>query len=536
MAWVAPGLMLMAALGKSGAAAFRIGCVAGLAFYMASLYWLLLIPVSFAPIIGWLALGGYLSIYPAIWVWLCWKLYPKQTPPELRPAGGQLAQFLELLDWFLATPWSKRLGWTVCCAALWVGLEMIRARLFTGFPWNLLGVSQYRILPIIQIASVTGVYGVSFLMAWFSISLASAFVMLLRRPQVRWHAQRELLLPFVITAAVVATGWWALVQKAAVGSQSPESASQKPKITAALIQPSIPQAWIWDPTESSNRFQQLLQLSAQALTNHPDVLIWPEAAVPYMLRFDEEIHTAVTNLVRTHKVWLILGSDDAEAQMRPNGSIATNFFNSSFLINPDGEVMATYRKRRLVIFGEYIPFGRQFAFIESLTGMGSFTPGKRAVSFSMPDLHAKAAILICFEDAFPHLTRVSIDDDTDFLLDLTNNGWFGESAAQWQHAANAVFRAVENGLPLVRCANNGLTCSVDSQGHMSDIFFPTTDNVYGVGFKLVEVPLLGEQKRPPTFYHQYGDWFGWCCVGLVGGVLVFQFGWERAGFKKLAAA
>src|SRR5207249_626484 len=196
---------------------------------------------------------------------------------------------------------------------------------------------------------------------------------------------------------------------------------------------------------------------------------------------------------------------------------------SSFVIGCDGKVLVNYRKRRMVNFSEYIPFGREFAFIEHLTGLGSFTPGDRPGSFSMPDLHAKASVLICFEDVFPHLTRISVEDDTDFLLNLTNNGWFDEGAAQWQHAAAAVFRAVENGLPLVRCANNGLTCWVDPQGGMHDIFFPGTADIYGMGYKIVEVPLLGGQKRAPTFYHQHGDWFGWGCVGMSGAIVLWRF-------------
>jgi len=532
LAWVAPGLLLMAALGCSGAAAFRIGYAGGLAFYLGALSWLLRIPVAFAPIVGWLALGAYLGLYPAVWVWLCWKIYPfKRTSPDdpslheppgqkstphpgplfVRGEGGdEQGQFFELLDGFLSTSWPTRLGWGFFCAALWVALDMIVGRLFTGFPWNYVGVSQYRMLPIIQIASVTGVYGVTFLLVWFSIALVSALMMLIRRPQTRWHSQRELLVPFVAAVAVAMTGWWHLVQP------KPD----QPTLTAALIQPSIPQTWIWDPSENSNRFQQLIQLSEKALTNHPDLLVWPEAAVPFMFRFDEDIFSAVTNLVITHKVWLVLGSDDGEVRVRPDGSMRTNYFNSSFLVNPAGQAISTYRKRRLVIFGEYIPFGREFAFIENLTGMGSFTPGSSPVNYLMPDLHAKAAILICFEDIFPHLTRTSVEDDTDFLLNLTNNGWFGESAAQWQHAANAVFRAVENGLPLVRSANNGLTCWVDAHGAMHDVYFPDTTDIYGVGFKLVHIPLLGGQKRPPTFYHRHGDWFGWGCAGLSALVIV----------------
>jgi apolipoprotein N-acyltransferase len=123
--------------------------------------------------------------------------------------------------------------------------------------------------------------------------------------------------------------------------------------------------------------------------------------------------------------------------------------------------------------------------------------------------------LICFEDVFPHFAREYATDDTDFLLNLTNNGWFGESAAQWQHAATAVFRAVENGLPLVRCTNNGLTCWVDSAGRLHEVNYRDSKDIYRAGFKVAKIPLLPDgQKREPTLYHRYGDWFGWGCVVL----------------------
>jgi apolipoprotein N-acyltransferase len=136
------------------------------------------------------------------------------------------------------------------------------------------------------------------------------------------------------------------------------------------------------------------------------------------------------------------------------------------------------------------------------------------VSFRLGERGAKTSVLICFEDTFPHFVREYVEDDTDFLLNLTNNGWFGESAAQWQHAANAVFRAVENGLPLVRCANNGLTCVVDGQGRMQEVFFPGTRDIYGPGFKVAQVPLRTGAARRTTMYRRYGDWFGWSCVAL----------------------
>ena len=510
-AWVAPGAILAVAIGVNGRQAFRLGYVAGLAHYFASLYWLLNIPVmKLAPITGWLALSGFLALYPALWVWLCWKIYPAKVGEASRlalegEAGGTPTPLSSRLEELLTANWTQRLAWTLSCAALWVTWEMVQARLLSGFPWNFLGASQYQMLPVIQVASFTGVYGVSFLAAWFSVSLIGAAAVVLRRSQRPRQWMGEIILPLLAVTGVAFFG----VRQFAQPSAPP------PQVKIALVQPSIPQRWIWSPEESSNRFAQLLQLSEEALTNKagkPDLLVWPEAAVPGYVRWDTNIHSAVTNLVRRHQVWLVLGSDDAAPRQGASDPFTHDNFNSSFLIGPDGEFRAAYRKRRLVIFGEYIPLVRWLPFLERWTGMGSFTPGREAVPFRVPELGLKTSVLICFEDVFPHLVREDVEDDTDFLLNLTNNGWFGESAAQWQHAANAIFRAVENGLPLVRCANNGITCWVTPQGQMREVYLPGTTDAYGTGFKVVQVPLLGGKKRESTFYRQHGDVFGWGCV------------------------
>ena len=495
-AWVAPGAMLAVAIGVNGRQAFRLGYVAGLAHYLTSLSWLLRIPVNkLAPISGWLALSGFLALYPAVWVGLCWRIYPERLDQTTEGVGA-------VFERFLSAGWARRLGWTLSCAALWVSWEMTQARLLTGFPWNFLGASQYRMLPLIQIASFTGVYGLSFLAAWFAASVLCAAVIVLRRSQHARQWMGEIILPLLVTAGVVACGLRQVFAPAIPG----------PTLKVALVQPSIPQQWIWAPEESSKRFEQILRLSEVALTNNPDLLVWPEAAVPGLVRWDTNIHQAVTNLVRRHQTWLVMGSDDVVPRGNARRPSDYDTFNSSFLISPEGEFKATYRKRRLVIFGEYLPFHRLLPFLERWTGMGSFSPGTGPVPFCVPALDFKAAVLICFEDVFAHGVRGYVDDDTDFLLNLTNNGWFGESAAQWQHAANAVFRAVENRVPLVRCANNGLTCWVDPQGRLQEVYFPETRDIYRAGVKQVEVPLLAGRKREPTFYRRYGDVFGWSCV------------------------
>ena len=193
-----------------------------------------------------------------------------------------------------------------------------------------------------------------------------------------------------------------------------------------------------------------------------------------------------------------------------------HFFNAAFLFDPDGRFVATYRKQHLVVFGEYLPLARALPFLRRIIPVpGDFTPGDKAVSFELSQPRARLSPLICFEDVIPGLTRQNAGDDTDLLLNLTNDGWFGQSAAQWQQAANAVFRAVENGLPMVRCTNNGLTCWIDSLGRLRQLLQSESGDVYAPGFMIAKIPLLPVgQKREPTFYHRHGDWFGWSCVGL----------------------
>jgi len=505
LAWVAPGCILFVAFGFSGGQAFRIGYVAGMAHYLASLHWLLFIPFPIGAAAGWLALSAYLALYPALWVWLCWRLFPNQIASKRNhlDATGRI-------DQFLATPVLRRMVWSLGCAVIWVALEMVVVRFLTGFPWNLLGASQYQILPVIQIASITGIYGVSLLLVWFSVSLVSAFLNLVNQPTRTRGWPGDLIVPLLAVAAAAAYGVRRTTQ--------PKPFERT--VSVALVQPSIPQTLIWDPNENTNRFNQLLELSERALAAKPDLLIWPEAAVPNMLRYEPDNYESITNLLARHKVWMILGADDAMPRLSAAEKREFDYYNSSFLITPAGELAMVYRKRKLVIFGEYVPLARWLPFLRHLTPIGGeFTPGDKPTPFIVPELDVKTSVLICFEDTFPHLAREYVEHDTDFLLNLTNNGWFGESAAQWQHAANAVFRAVENGLPLVRCANNGLTCWVDARGAMHEVYYPGTKDIYGAGFKVVKVPLLAAgETRNATVYRRYGDWLGWTCVGFTFGM------------------
>ena len=220
------------------------------------------------------------------------------------------------------------------------------------------------------------------------------------------------------------------------------------------------------------------------------------------------------------------GVDNAR---RPGGEGGDYQFNAAFFVDPGGDLISRYFKRHLVVFGEYMPAARWLPFLKRFreTG-GGLEAGRRPVAFQMKRPAARMSPLICYEDVFPRETRESVDAETDFLLNLTNNGWFGESGAQWQHAVCALFRAIENGVPLVRCTNNGLTCWVDARGRMHEVYFPGSADIYQAGFKIVEVPLRGtEAKGSRTVYHRYGDWFGWGCAGVVLACVGWSFRAKR---------
>ncbi len=499
-AWVAPALILACAYRTHGRAAFRIGYVAGLTFHLTTLYWLLHIPVTGFPIFGWVAMSAFLALYLAAWVWLLAGRVGK---------GG----------------WLRRSAWTLAGAAAWVALEMIRARFLSGFPWNNLGTSQWGMLPLIQIAAVTGVYGVSFIVVWFSLAMYSGALAMFRHPTSRYVWMSEILLPLLTLLMLFVAGM----------SRLRNMPAETETLRVTFIQPAIPQTMIWDSGENTNRFRQLMELTAHALTNETDLLLWPEAALP---EFNAASFAAITNLIQTHQIEMIFGADDVQEKTNPTPGDRYDAYNAAFHFRPDGSLGGIYHKRHLVMFGEYIPLVRALPFVKWFTPItGGFTAGDRVTHFRLerraPPRHEtnnlperaetvlgappriKIAPLICFEDTFPHLVREYVNDDTDFLVNLTNNGWFGESASQWQHAASAALRAVENGVPLLRCCNNGVTCWVDARGQVREIFRDHRGSEYGAGFVTWNIPVHapGEMRRR-TFYNEHGDWFGWGCVAF----------------------
>jgi apolipoprotein N-acyltransferase len=458
LGWAVPALVLFSAQSWNKRP-FLGGYVAGLIGWLGMIHWLLFIPFPAGAVAGWLALSAYVALFPALWAWLC-----------LRPLRHESHSMFSRLA---SLPWGHRQLWALGCAATWTGLELVQGRFLGGFPWNPLGVSQFRLTPLVQLAAWTGVAGLSFLMVWFSTCLLGAVAVLVSTRGKRRALSGEILLPML---AIVGVFVWGMNRIA-----RPDEGRRTLRL--ALVQPSIPQLLIWNPNESTNRFRTLLDLTRSALTTKPDAVIWPEASLPSL---GEEDFAALKQLIMQGGVPLIFGADDVE--ITADGR--EQFYNAAFVLGPDGRLVARYRKRQLVIFGEYIPFERWLPFMKWLTPIGSgFSSGTERGLFPIGTNGVTAGPLICFEDMFAAVARSSVSDEIDFLLNLTNDGWFGESSEQWQQAASAAFRAVENRRPLVRCTNNGLTCWIDEFGRFHQILTDERGSIYAPGVMLAEVVL-----------------------------------------------
>lgn len=367
--------------------------------------------------------------------------------------------------------------WTVPLA--WTSLEFIRGNLFGGIPWLLLGASQYNFLPLIQISNITGVYGVSFIVALVNAQGQSLAIY-------RYRMDWSLFITVLILLITLGYGRIMLNRH-----------EQFEKIKIGIVQPNVSQDVKWDPEYTDWMLNRLEGLTMKV--GNADFVVWPETSVPTLT------HTpGLLERIKGLRTNLLLGSQGIE-----DG----RYYNSAFFIQKDGRLLGEYRKIHLVPFGEFVPFGDIFPFLKKFTPIiDGFTPGKEFTVFKPSVINYELSTIICFEDIFPDLTRRFVRNGARVLVNITNDGWFGESAEVYQHAYLSVFRAVENCVPLVRATNTGLSCFVDYTGKMYSLkpFIETS------GLLEMLVP-----KRN-TFYTMYGDIFSWLCIIILfgGGIYV----------------
>lgn len=491
-AWIAPVCLIAIGAGCKSKHIFGWSFLASWAQSATVLYWLLNMPHLPAAIAGWLSLSAYVACYPALWAWLVWR---KIT--QLR-IGVHPDKPPDILEWIRSLTLINAQYLALWGAALWGGMELAVSHLLTGFPWLLLGATQLPWTPLAQTAALGGVPMISFIIVWTSLSLGIGIARSRLTSPSPWKWMADVIVPAGVIGLLSIYGYERI--KTIDASRPAES------FRVALIQPAFPQTLIWNSQEDQSRFDDLLSLSEAALKLEPDLLVWPEGAFSGNI----ESFVPVWDLLDRHQAWLCFNGTDVDVTTLDTEDPTT--FNAAFLMDPSGKLTDTYHKRHLVMFGEFVPLSQWFPFLKMLTPIQHlFTPGKQSKTFSMPLQNVQLYPLICFEDVMPYLTRGATRQQIDFLLNLTNDGWFKESAAQFQHASLAAFRSIETGLPMIRCGNNGLTCWIDPTGQLHGMA-PSNDStdIYGRGFRVLEIP-KGWAVKPPI-YQSIGKFFSWGCL------------------------
>ncbi len=381
--------------------------------------------------------------------------------------------------------------------SVWVLLEYIRSHLFTGFPWALLGYSQYWALAVIQIADITGIWGVSFLVMMINAAIYSVIGSRLSVPGAKI---KYALLPILCLTITLIYGYYKLYQ-------TPNTKHQTP-LKISVIQGNIPQDLKWMPAARAHILNTYAKLTEQANKGNPDLIVWPEASSPGLFGEDDLVFQEIFALSKEIKTPLLIGAVARDDE---------KYFNSALLINPSGEIAGRYDKLHLVPFGEYVPLKEILPFLETIVPIGDITAGREYTIFSLPTayylLPAKFSVLICFEDLFPELSREFVKKGAGFLVNITNDAWYKRTSAAYQHLQASVFRAVENRVFLVRSANTGVSGFISPDGKIiSKVSDKSGRNIFIEGYATQGIAI----KKPSfTFYTRYGDFFPAACLLFV---------------------
>ena len=487
-AWLALVPILFALEGCAARQAFRRGYVAGLVFFGATTWWTVYTTVAGTPLL--LALAGTVALVALVALYF-----------GLAAAGW--AKLSALFD-DQQDPALRNLVLAVLATAGWVTLEWVRGVFpFGGFPLNFLGVAFWQSAPLVQFASVTGVYGVSALACIVNFALyftLRRFLRQMREPETRQRPSWEFYVAMVLVCAAFLHGWHEI-----------QLGESREVLRLAVVQGNIPQTLKFEASQKPMILERYRELTEAVTMNRPDLIIWPETATPDRLRYDPESYAMVTTLVAQARAPLFTGTIDADPTA--NGEVD---YNAAMLVLPDGTLQDVYRKIHLVPFGEYVPLRKVLPFMKWLTPIpDSFERGQRYTLFRVHDVSFGS--VICFEDVVAGLYRQFVKRGAEFMVNVTNDAWFKTSPAAEMHLANAVFRAVENHRPLVRVTNHGVTCIVDEFGIVRERLAPFTE---GAAIWKLSVP----RARTQTFYTRFGDVFvAGCAMVTALGIAVALF-------------
>lgn len=473
--WVALVPLICTVSGKGIREGVILGFIAGAIFGYGGMYWLKNVTG-----LGYLLIGLYLAFYWGVW-------------------GGWIS--------FVS---QRRPGWVWWAAPVfWVSLEFLRSYLFTGFPWNLLGVSQAKNLPLIQIASITGVYGISFVVVLVNSACAQLLIALYNPIPQRTQRFSRWCPPvstFLILIAVILYGRGEL-------DKGRKSGGQTTCLALCLVQGGVAQELKWEPSLAGAHFRTYLNLTREALASRPDLVVWPESALPFYLEEREKEKKILSNMAQEGQLYLLVGGDYRTA------SSPVRYHNSAYLFGPDGVVQGRYDKVHLVPYGEYTPLKRFLPFLKHVVPWEEdFSAGESISLFKMGDIphppgrSLNLGVLICYEDIFPGLVRDFVRRGAGLLANITNDAWYGRTVAPFQHAYNALFRSVENRIYLGRSTNTGYSCVIDPWGRVvGEVVDEGGRSLFVSGWTTVEIFL----EDRGSFYTAHGDLFCWLCVIMV---------------------
>jgi apolipoprotein N-acyltransferase len=381
----------------------------------------------------------------------------------------------------------------VAAPFLWVAVELARTRV-TGFPWNLLGSAQVDNVSLCRIAGWTGVYGISFEIVLVNVALAAAFLI----PKQKRGA---MLVAALAAAAVLQAG--RLIEAPAANADH----------TALLVQQNIPVAANWTPEYLQQTLKDLVDLSVKSVSSQPgeniDLVVWPESPAPFFTS-DVQFRGAISEMARQTKTWVITGTiGSAEPRTRADAPV----WNSAALISPDGEWTTRYDKVHLVPFGEYLPFPSLFSFAGGLTKeVGEFERGGSRAPLDAGD--ERLGVFICYESVFPDEVRQFADNGAQVLVNISNDGWYGDSGAYAQHLNQTRMRAIENNRWLLSTTDTGVTASIDPWGRVAARIPRKERTALVAPYGLTSVT---------TFYTRHDDWFAYVCAIISVGALLLRF-------------
>ena len=478
LAWVAFVPLLWIIQGQTVWRAFTLGWIAGMGFYLGTLYWIVHTIGLYSNIPYLIAVGplllmcAILAAYTAVFT-AGLRIYAQHGLPIM-----------------LLGP------------LLWVALEWVRSFFFIGFPWVSLGYSQYNFLNLIQFVEFTGMYGLSALVVFGNIVL---FSVLSRQGPGRG---RLLLVLLLLITGLWGWGGWRREQLAAL----PKTHT----LRVGVAQGNIAQDKKWDADYQETTLARYEQLTRRVAEQTVDLIVWPEASIPFFFQSDVTYRGRLPDLVQETKTPLLFGSP---AFLR-NGTDIT-LFNRAYLMSPETTILGQYDKIILTPFGEYIPFQSSILFFldKWVEGIGDFAPGTTPTVFSLP--FGEFGVLICYEGVFPDLARRFVQNGATLLVNMTNDAWFGETSAPYQHLAMEAMRAVENRVPLVRAANTGISAIVGIDGQVQ------------AQTALSETAFLAEEIAWPqvtSVYTQCGDWFA--KFSAVSVLVMLGYLYIKASFRR----